>query len=128
MPDTRGLTPFMSMGVRPRWAQSLGAIYDGVATTFRVWAPDHQTIELVLVAPKLGTSGGGPDVRALTRDGHGYWFGRFDDVKPGARYGYRVDRDPARTFPDPASRFQPEGVHGPSEVVDSSAFRWTDDA
>src|SRR5262249_29310787 len=43
---------------------------------------------------------------------------------PGDRYRYRVDgRGP---FPDPASRFQPEGVHGPSEVVDPHAFAWSD--
>jgi maltooligosyltrehalose trehalohydrolase len=118
MPDTRGVIS----------TQSLGAVYDGVATTFRVWAPDHQSIELVLIPPALGTGEGGPAVRPLTRDSHGYWFGRFDDVKPGARYGFRIEGDPARTFPDPASRFQPEGVHGPSEVVDPVAFRWTDAA
>ena len=50
--------------------------------------------------------------------------GLIPGLAPGARYGYLVDgRGP---FPDPASRYQPEGVHGPSEVVDPTAFAWTD--
>src|SRR6476469_7812004 len=44
----------------------------------------------------------------------------------GARY--RLQLDGGEAFPDPASRFQPEGPHGPSEVVDPAAFRWTDAA
>jgi maltooligosyltrehalose trehalohydrolase len=98
---------------------TLGAMYDGDATAFRVWAPDHETIELVLNRS---------DVRPLSREHGGYWYGRYHDVKPGARYCYRIDRNPSRTFPDPASRFQPEGVHGPSEIIDASCFRWTDAA
>ena len=117
--------------------RSLGALFDGVATEFRVWAPAHGSIELVLESGRLKaapTTGhehvraafGLPETRVLLRDADGYWSGRFDDVEPGARYKYRIDGDPARTFPDPASRFQPDGVHGPSEVVDPEAFRWTD--
>ena len=98
---------------------TLGARYDGDATTFRVWAPDHQAIDVVLNRS---------DVRPLSRVEHGYWSGRFLDVKPGARYCYRIDHNPSRTFPDPASRFQPEGVHGPSEIIDPSRFQWTDAA
>ena len=43
----------------------------------------------------------------------------------GSRYKYRLDR--GQSYPDPASRFQPEGVHGPSEVVDPLAFQWSDE-
>src|SRR5690606_4571611 len=47
-----------------------------------------------------------------------------DGVVPGARYTYLVDgRD---EFPDPASRCQPEGVHGPSMVIDPRAYQWSD--
>ena len=45
-------------------------------------------------------------------------------ARPGTRYRYVVDGNP---FPDPASRRQPEGVHGPSEVVDPNAYKWSDD-
>jgi maltooligosyltrehalose trehalohydrolase len=48
------------------------------------------------------------------------------DVPAGVRYQYRLDGD--RYRPDPASRFQPEGVHGPSVIVDPRAFEWTDDS
>jgi maltooligosyltrehalose trehalohydrolase len=65
-------------------------------------------------------------LRALASDGRGYWSARFDDVGPGVRYRYRLGKDNRRVFPDPASRYQPEGVHGPSEVIDAAAFRWTD--
>jgi maltooligosyltrehalose trehalohydrolase len=97
----------------------LGAALQGSATHFRVWAPDHAAVELLLQRE----SGG---LRPLTRENDGYWRGTFDDVRAGERYRYRLGNDAARVFPDPASRFQPEGVHGPSEVVDLEAFHWTD--
>lgn len=51
------------------------------------------------------------------------WVAR---VQPGDRYRFRIDGKDS--FPDPASRFQPEGVHGSSEIVDPNAFAWTDDS
>lgn len=98
----------------------IGAWRDGRATRFRVWAPEHTSVELVLERT------GALDLRPLARDGRGCWSGAFEDVTPGDRYRYRLGGDDARVFPDPASRYQPEGVHGPSEVVDLAAFRWTD--
>jgi maltooligosyltrehalose trehalohydrolase len=59
----------------------------------------------------------------MERDDLGYWRS-VSDAQPGAKYFYRLDGD--RERPDPASRFQPEGVHGPSEIVDVQGFRWTD--
>jgi len=96
---------------------NLGAHWDGRATTFCVWAPDHREVAVVLADGQT---------RTLTQSATGYWSATFADVRPGHRYGYRLDGDEARTFPDPASRFQPLGVHGPSEVVDPAAFAWTD--
>jgi maltooligosyltrehalose trehalohydrolase len=97
---------------------NLGAHWDGHATTFCVWAPDHR-----LVAVVVDDTG---RTRPLTASDTGYWSATFDDIGPGHRYRYRLDEDDARTFPDPASRFQPLGVHGPSEVIDPAAFAWTD--
>lgn len=57
------------------------------------------------------------------RDG-GYYFAVTDAVEAGTQYLYRLEG--SRELPDPASRFQPEGVHGPSQLVDTSAFEWTD--
>ena len=54
------------------------------------------------------------------------WFRtEVSDAGPGSRYRYRIDDD--FLVPDPASRFQPESVHGPSEVIDPSTFEWTDE-
>ena len=46
-------------------------------------------------------------------------------ARAGDRYQFQLDDD-EKLYPDPASRFQPEGPHGPSEIVDPAAFRWTD--
>lgn len=60
----------------------------------------------------------------MERDASGYFRAVVDGVKPGARYSYRLDGGDAR--PDPASRFQPDGVHAASQVVDPATFHWTD--
>ena len=54
----------------------------------------------------------------------GWWKGSFAQAKAGSRYWYRVDD--SKPVPDPRSNFQPEGVHGPSEIIDHFAFAWTD--
>ncbi len=83
---------------------------------FRVWAPQADTLEVRLVSPV-------ERLLPLTRGRDGYFYGIGDHVTPGSRYFYRLDGGKER--PDPASRFQPEGVHGPSQVV-SPDFPWTD--
>src|SRR5262249_27138561 len=96
---------------------------------FRVWAPLTRTVEVVV---EVVPAGGGrqlpvvvsPAVFALHKSPDGTFGGQFSQVHVGDRYRYRVDgKGP---FPDPASRFQPGGVPGPSEVVDASAFSWSD--
>jgi maltooligosyltrehalose trehalohydrolase len=111
MPET-ALTPVTRI-------TPLGAWCDRDATHFRVWAPEHASVELVL------DRDGRRELRPLERDERGYWAGAFRDVRPGALYRYRLSGDDSKVFPDPASRYQPQGVHGPSQVVDP-AFRWTD--
>jgi maltooligosyltrehalose trehalohydrolase len=83
---------------------------------FRVWAPRRRAVEVVIER--------GEAVR-LERDQRGYFSGAVPGVGAGARYRYRLDGG-EHLFPDPASRFQPEGPHGPSEVVDSGSFQWSD--
>ncbi len=103
-----------------RWQPSLGARPEAAGVRFRVWAPGHERVEVVIY---------GPDAEWLypmTAEGEGYFSALVEGHGAGARYKYRLDeRD---SFPDPASRSQPEGVHGPSEVVDPGVFPWTDAA
>lgn len=81
---------------------------------FRVWAPLCQSVEVEAEGKYF----------ALSKEANGYYAGFVSEARPGMRYRYRLNqRD---SFPDPASRFQPEGPHGPSEVVDPSAYQWTD--
>jgi maltooligosyltrehalose trehalohydrolase len=103
------------------WQPTLGAITGdaGEGTRFVVWAPEIRRVELVLEAPV-------ERVAAMDRVGDGYFRLHVPDASAGARYRYRLDDgDP---LPDPASRFQPQGVHGPSQVVDPRAFAWNDAA
>ena len=93
------------------WKPWLGAVPDARGTHFRVWAPRTPALEVRVE--------GGPEV-ALARDEHGYFTGYVAGVQAGARYRYRFPD--GRERPDPASLLQPEGVHGPSEVVDLQAL------
>src|SRR5262249_13216025 len=86
---------------------------------FHVWAPHADRVAVHLVAPH-------DRLLALTRGIRGYHSGMLADVQAGSRYLYRLDDQAER--PDPASRYQPDGVHGPSEVVDARQFPWTDAA
>jgi maltooligosyltrehalose trehalohydrolase len=87
------------------------------ATRFRLWAPKAESVELRLFP--LGLS-----IPMTAQEGG--WFEVETDSLAGAQYRFRIDCE--HDVPDPASRFQPEGVHGPSEVVDSYGFDWGDDA
>lgn len=84
----------------------------------RVWAPEKERVEIILLEEK--------DRRVLTLEEEelGYWSATLGDLLPGTRYLFRLDGKDE--FPDPASLSQPEGVHGPSEVVDRT-FDWTDE-
>ncbi len=94
-----------------------GAFHLGEGKTrFRVWAPAASEVELRVEHPERCAV-------PMERHGAGYWQAILEDTPPGSRYLYRVDRRP--DLPDPASRFQPEGVHGASEVADA-AFEWED--
>jgi maltooligosyltrehalose trehalohydrolase len=95
----------------------------GGGVHFRVWAPNARDIAVVLDGHEPAT---GTTLRAipLGRDGQEYFEGLVADARPGTRYWFRLDD--GRCFPDPASRFQPTGPHGPSEVVDPAAYRWHD--
>jgi 1,4-alpha-glucan branching enzyme len=90
----------------------LGAVYLGEdRTRFRVWAPSVEKVELILT----GKDAKNPRRVPLEPEEDGYHHAVVEGVAPGARY--RFDLGGGKERPDPASRLQPEGVHGPSEVV-----------
>lgn len=95
----------------------LGAEYLGDRRCkFTVWGANLDSVAVQLVSP---------DNRLLPmeRQEEGYWSTIATDIEPGTRYFYQLNDGAGR--PDPASHFQPEGVHGPSQVIDHS-FHWTD--
>ena len=91
-------------------------------THFRVWAPKANMLDVVL-EPSAERSVE-RTFHSLTREPDGYFSGTVT-CSIGARYRFRLNRS-ENFHPDPASRFQPEGPHGSSYVVDPFAFKWTD--
>jgi maltooligosyltrehalose trehalohydrolase len=85
---------------------------------FRVWAPLIGKVELHIVSPT-------DKIIPLEKDIRGYHSAIIEAIQPGSKYYYRLNGE--NDFPDPASRCQPEGVHGPSQIVDST-FLWEDQA
>ncbi|HEY2120230.1 MAG TPA: malto-oligosyltrehalose trehalohydrolase [Candidatus Acidoferrum sp.] len=97
--------------------EPLGAILgDNFTCSFLVWAPHARQVEVRIVEPK--------ECRIVMHPtSFGYFHAVAEGISPGTLYRYRLDND--KELPDPASRHQPQGVHGPSEVVDDR-FRWND--
>jgi maltooligosyltrehalose trehalohydrolase len=96
---------------------TLGAHFLRGETYFRIWAPAAETVEVVFEHSSQCLS-----LRARV---NGYFEGSCTGAPPGTLYRYRVDqRGP---WPDPCSRYQPLGVHGPSMVVDPHRFAWSDE-
>ena len=84
--------------------------------TFRVWAPDRRRVEVVLDGRRL----------AMRAEEAGWWAVSDPDAGAGTRYGFSLDGGPAR--PDPRSMSQPDGVLGPSQLVDHTTHPWRDGA
>lgn len=106
--------------IHPEYPPSLGAIIqeDGVCR-FRVWAPKaKQSVDLCIIRPT-------ECVVPMQREANGYFSIVVEDVRPGiTEYSFEVDGS-GNQFPDPASRWQPNGVHQPSGVVEDT-FEWSD--
>jgi maltooligosyltrehalose trehalohydrolase len=83
---------------------------------FAVWAPERERVRLVV----------GPTAHDMTRDERGWWHAEVPGTGPGTDYAFLLDDDDT-PLPDPRSRWQPAGVHGPSRRYDHDAFDWTDD-
>src|ERR671918_500610 len=95
----------------------LGATLQETGTMFRVWAPRCRSVDVVI-------EGRRPE--PLTPRDDNLFERAIPGIAAGTRYQYRLDGE--RHRPDPVSRFQPEGVHGSSAVVDGRRFPWTDQA
>jgi malto-oligosyltrehalose trehalohydrolase len=91
---------------------------DDGSVRFRLWAPAARQVELSL------TGAGGTVHLPLARDEEGWFELRTEAAVPGSQYYFRING--GQNVPDPASRFQPRDVHGPSEVIEPQAFHWED--
>ena len=98
------------------WALDLGASVSEGGVRFRVWAPRASSVSLVIMGDK--------EPYLMNPEDRGYFSTFIQGLEPGRRYCYLLNEDQPR--PDPVSRSQPEGVHGPSEIVDPRQFRWED--
>jgi maltooligosyltrehalose trehalohydrolase len=86
---------------------------------FRVWAPARDRVDVVIGERQV------PMARDDRGEGdRGWWTVCVDEAGPGSDYAFRLDGGPPR--PDPRSAFQPQGIHGPSRLVDHGAFAWSD--
>lgn len=103
--------------VRRVHAMPFGAAPQASCVGFRLWAPAAGRVDLCLEGEEQG-------VLPMQSRGEGWYVASTGRAGPGSRYRFRIDGGPL--IPDPASRFQPEDVHGPSEVIDPGAFDWED--
>ncbi len=96
----------------------IGSQYQGDRTSnFTLWAPLNREVAVHIVSPE-------EKIIPLEQNDRGYWHGTVTNIDPGSLYFYQLDGQTDRA--DPASHSQPEGVHGPSEVIDHNAFTWND--
>lgn len=102
----------------PPWRLNLGAEVRADGVFFRIWAPKCHRVEVVLEDDHL-------DGFPLIAEMEGYFSGFLPHCKAGALYWYRLNGD--GQYPDPCSRFQPHGPHGPSLIVNPAAFTWHDE-
>ena len=91
---------------------------------FTVWAP---LLEKVAVEA-VDSQGEVTSLLPMDKDDRGYWHAKAPELPAGTRYRYQIEDEEGtvESWPDPASRYQPEGVHGPSEVIDHSKYQWRD--
>lgn len=94
----------------------IGAEFTRDGVSFRIWAPSQNTLSIQVERENS---------LPLKKDADGYFCGSIPGLRSGARYRIRLDS--GELIADPASRFQPEGPHGPSQVVDPLRFTWTDE-
>ena len=117
--DQRGIVARVEPRLE-RTGHGCGALVqqDG-SVVWRLWAPKADRVELVLIDGERQSS------HAMTRQERGFFDFAQDSVENGQRYLYRLND--AAEYPDPASRWQPEGINTPSAVLRTEGFRWSDE-
>jgi maltooligosyltrehalose trehalohydrolase len=103
--------------MKRRHAMPFGATVEAGGVRFRLWAPAARSVALRLE--------GARDI-PMNRSADGWFELASTAARAGSRYRYVIDSD--AVVPDPASRYQPDSVHGPSVVIDPAAFAWTDES
>jgi maltooligosyltrehalose trehalohydrolase len=119
MPGARGaLTEKIPEYARRKRRFPVGAEVIDDQIDFRIWTPGQEGVEVVIEQP-------GPEVIPMAAEDQGYFSAIVPDPGRPVLYRFRLSNKEI-LLPDPASRFQPEGPHGPSELIDPAPFRWTD--
>jgi malto-oligosyltrehalose trehalohydrolase len=108
----------MDSAMRRAHHMPFGAQLTAAGVRFRLWAPGAQRVELVLCDPEAR------HIEAMQALPAGWFELTTAAAREGSLYRYRIDG--AQEVPDPASRCNPDGVHGPSEVIDPGAYAWDD--
>jgi maltooligosyltrehalose trehalohydrolase len=117
MPMTSSHPQSAATAVQRRLAVGAEVVPSG-GVHFRVWAPRRRHVHVIVEGKPAASI-------SLNHEAEGYFSGFAPDAKGGDRYQLRLDSED-RLLPDPASRFQPDGPHGASQIVDPRAFAWTD--
>src|SRR2546430_4388195 len=95
--------------------RAVGAEPADGGTDFSVWAPARRAVEVVIDGK----------AHPLQRQPDGHFRGFVAGANAGARYAFRLDGE-REVYPDPASRYQPDGPHAASEIIDPSRYAWRD--
>jgi len=102
---------------QPQGTRTLGAQLTKRGCEFVVWAPESSSVSVIAKTNDISLQ--------LKPEKDGYFTGYSADIGAGTLYFYQLDD--GKQYPDPCSRYQPEGPHGPSMVVDTTAMHWHDE-
>jgi maltooligosyltrehalose trehalohydrolase len=94
-------------------------VIPGHGIHYRIWAPNKKKVKVVFTDNNI-------DSIELSSEGNGYFSGLLSSAAERILYKYKLDED-TDLYPDPASLFQPEGPHGPSQAINLNNFSWSDD-
>lgn len=94
-------------------------LHDDGSAEFRLWAPEAERVDLCIYRK------GNEERNPMSKDESNWYKLKVPDARSGTRYHFVINN--GLKVPDPASRYQPEDVHGPSELIDPKKFRWNDD-